>query len=786
MTPSKGSTVIRPIRTVLLVTALSVLVPVSAAAAAPGDLDTSWSNSGVAYAVADASQELFVDRQGRILAVADHTDREQVLRLRPDGTHDISFPTDPAWVDGVRGDAVLTQDDGVVSASAVSGSHRSPDGVVVHRWRGDATVESAFGEDGEVVVPMPLPSVAGTAVTADGSVLVSGSSQQSGVHRRFVLKLTPGGDLDPSWASGTEQPGIAWDLGGGFVIEPLPDGGALAQCWGTVTCLQRLLPDGRPDPTYGERGTAVGFGDEQERGYLGAVLVAADGSTTAFGRHGSELVLARYDAQGRVDTGFGRAGQVRHVFPRCSWQASCDEYVGHVVRDASGRMYVATSGATSRVYRLDAAGGIDQDWGLDGAIRSSTEHERQATGLALDATGRLLVAWDGVPTGYSTVDSPPRSVDDSWHGDLVRVPAQRILDTRTTRSPLASGGRVTLDLAAALGVEPYEVRGVLLNVTMVPVEPRAGHFAVAPAPSAASSSGNYAGRIEAHFVTTAVDEQGRAALTVSGGRTHALVDVRGYYSTIAGGETRGRYVPAGARGRIADTRSGTGTSAGAMGEGEQRTFRHPHGARGQVAMLAVVTAVPRGTGARSGHLTVGDATSTTSDVNAYGDRAVGNTVLVPMRPDGTYTVYSARAGYDVVVDELVAYLGGSEAYSTPRRYRPHPPTRVLDTRTGLGARRGAIGGTAVSVPVAGVAGVPRSVREVLLTVTAVPTGARAGYVRLPAPHSPVDQEVTAVNFPTGVVTSNTVWTVLDSEGRARVRVGAGTSHVLLDVVGSRS
>ena len=782
MTPSKGSTVIRPIRTVLLVTVLSVVAPVSAASAATGDVDTYWGNGGVPYAPVDAAQQLLSDGRGRLVTVTNR-DREQVARLRHDGTLDAFFAWDGSWTDGAAGAAAVTPDDGVVSAAGVNSAYVSPHGVVVHRWRADGTAETGFDEDGEAFVPLPLPHVGSAAALADGSVLVSGSSQQEGVHRTFVLKLTPAGTLDPTWAADSESPGIAWGTGGAVVLEPLPGGGALASCYRPVSCLQRLLPDGRLDPSYGDGGTATGIGDDHSV-HIGAVLVAPDGAATVVAAEDEDVLLVRYDPQGRIDVGFGQAGQARHPIPSCAGQGDyCTEYVRDAVVDSSGRMYVATFGGGSLVYRLNPDASLDRRWGLDGMVWTERPGD-DATGLALDPTGRLFIAWDGIPTAYQTGDSAPRPVEQSEYGDLVQTPPQRILDTRSTRSPLASGGRVALDLAAALGVEPSEIRGALLNVTLVPVEPRPGHFAVAPAPSASSSSGNYAGRTEAHFVTTAVDASGRAVLTVTGGRTHVLVDVRGYYSSVAGGPTRGRFTPAG-MGRIADTRSGRGTSAGPLGEGEARTFRHPHAHSGLVAMLAVVTAIPHSAGARSGHLTIGDASATTSDVNAYGDRAVGNTVLVPLRPDGTYTVLSARAGYDVVIDELVVFEGGYRPETFPPRYKPHPPTRVLDTRTGFGARRGPVGGTSVAVRVAGEAGVPSSVRHVLLTVTAVPTGARSGYVRTSAPHDP-SQEVTALNFPQGVVTSNTVWAQLDSAGDVRVRVGAGTSHLLLDVVGAAS
>lgn len=71
-----------------------MLTPVSAAAAATGDVDTSWGNGGVPYAPVDASQQLLSDAQGRVVTVGDR-DGEQVARLRADGMADAAFASIP-------------------------------------------------------------------------------------------------------------------------------------------------------------------------------------------------------------------------------------------------------------------------------------------------------------------------------------------------------------------------------------------------------------------------------------------------------------------------------------------------------------------------------------------------------------------------------------------------------------------------------------------------------------------------------------------------------------------
>ncbi|MCW2725891.1 MAG: glycoside hydrolase family 25 [Frankiales bacterium] len=117
------------------------------------------------------------------------------------------------------------------------------------------------------------------------------------------------------------------------------------------------------------------------------------------------------------------------------------------------------------------------------------------------------------------------------------------------------------------------------------------------------------------------------------------------------------------------------------------------------------------------------------------------------------------------------------AISPPSRYTAVTPSRFVDTRTGLGARRGQVSGPlTVAVP----ASVPTDASGVVLNVSAV-NPARAGYLRAaPAGSTPL---ATALNFVarqsyTGLVVART-----DAARQATLTVAGGPTDLVVDVVG---
>lgn len=115
-------------------------------------------------------------------------------------------------------------------------------------------------------------------------------------------------------------------------------------------------------------------------------------------------------------------------------------------------------------------------------------------------------------------------------------------------------------------------------------------------------------------------------------------------------------------------------------------------------------------------------------------------------------------------------------------YHAINPTRVLDTRVGVGWSSALQDGAVASVPVVGVGDVPsQHVSALVATLTAVgPTG--DGYLSAYASGIPVP-EVSNLNFPAGSVVANQVIVKPGPDGRVSIFNYGGVTDVLLDVVG---
>jgi hypothetical protein len=149
--------------------------------------------------------------------------------------------------------------------------------------------------------------------------------------------------------------------------------------------------------------------------------------------------------------------------------------------------------------------------------------------LGVDGSGRITVA--------NHSDGPVDLVVDvmgwfSTSAPFTGVAPVRALDTRDTASPLGVDER-RLVTVTGLGGIPADgsVKGVVVNVTVT--EPTAaGFFAAFPAggtPPTASLLNFTPGATVANAVVLGVDGSGRIELRNSVGRTHAVVDVLGWF-----------------------------------------------------------------------------------------------------------------------------------------------------------------------------------------------------------------------------------------------------------------
>ncbi|MEW1953880.1 hypothetical protein [Terrabacter sp. NPDC080008] len=200
---------------------------------------------------------------------------------------------------------------------------------------------------------------------------------------------------------------------------------------------------------------------------------------------------------------------------------------------------------------------------------------------------------------------------------------------------------------------------------------------------------------------------------------------------------------------------------------------------GAAAVLLSVT-VTATTG--SGYVTAyasGTTRPAISNLNYVTGQTVTNLALVPVGADGAVTL-SVSGGAAQLVADVSGYVAVGPVVN-PGSVRVLRPSRLLDTRAGLGApARRVTGPAVVRLTVAGRGGVPTGASAAVLNLTAV-APSRAGYLAV----TPVDSgsaSTSALNFAAGRSVSNVVVARLSPTGTVDIRVSAGASvDVVADV-----
>ncbi|MFF3863801.1 hypothetical protein [Streptomyces sp. NPDC002209] len=154
----------------------------------------------------------------------------------------------------------------------------------------------------------------------------------------------------------------------------------------------------------------------------------------------------------------------------------------------------------------------------------------------------------------------------------------------------------------------------------------------------------------------------------------------------------------------------------------------------------------------------------------------------------TQHTYAAVGSYDVKVTVKDTTNGGEAVnelkfVTSGAEYTPHAPTRLLDTRAGLGAAQAKVAGRgSVALKVAGAAKVPAGVRAVALNVTAT-NATGAGHVVV-QPRSYGFDEGSNLNYVAGQTVANQVIVPVGEDGSVQlINGGWDAVDLIADVTG---
>ena len=357
------------------------------------------------------------------------------------------------------------------------------------------------------------------------------------------------------------------------------------------------------------------------------------------------------------------------------------------------------------------------------------------------------------------------------------VPPSRLLDTRDTtgghKGRLAAGEIFQLAVTG-VGDVPGGASAVALNVTAV--SPAGDGFLSAwpcGGPEPTTSNLNFGGgQTVANSVMVGVGSNGRVCLK-SSAPTDVLADVSAWFDGTS------PFAPL-APDRLVDTRSGVGFASRKLNAGEvlAMPIRGQRGVGGDAgaAVLNLTATAPDAEGFLTAY-PCDQPVPSSSNVNFDAGRTVPNAVVATLAGNGSMCVTSNVATH-VLVD-LMGWLHGNE--STPIK-----PTRLLDTRSGIGAAKGTMAAplATAAVTVAGQAGVPGGTGLAILNVTA--TGATSDGFATAYPCDRPVPNTSTLNIVRGRNVANLAVVPVANDGTvclATQLYGNGAVHMVADVTG---
>ena len=269
-------------------------------------------------------------------------------------------------------------------------------------------LDPSFGTSGYYKAPISpgtytgLNGVDAVAVEADGSVVAAGVAGKQGSATFGLVHLTAGGAPDPSFG------------GKGEADVPLPSGTVAASLL-SASPLGTLLiqPDGK---------------------IVVAGIFTPSGSTT------SSSIVARFDADGKLDSTFGRGGVVvlgqgGTAIGGATVRYGALQSDGKIVLAGLGPSAMTGRGTAFAAVRLDADGSLDATFGTAGLVNLTGQ---LAAGEGLDSASGVAIQPDGKIVLVGSLSLPSIGPGPNIIPEVFRVNADGSRDASLSMAGLRS------------------------------------------------------------------------------------------------------------------------------------------------------------------------------------------------------------------------------------------------------------------------------------------------------------------------------------------------------------
>jgi uncharacterized delta-60 repeat protein len=383
-----------------------------------GSVDSSFGNNGrvaVGQYNIYKTRSLAIQTDGKILATGYAHGGLSLFRFNTDGIADVSFAGEGSMLlqSGylIQSNAITTQFDGkIVIAGAAA------NGVNVFRVNSNGSVDSSFGTNGVVTSYSDWVEIVSLIIQPDSKIVTTQSYRLDVPDRNFsVNRYNTDGSLDASFDSDGKV--ITGEFAGNSNLSAVavqPDGKIVAAGYTTVStypytfdfAVARYNANGTLDTSFDQDGkirTAVG-NIGFDRAY--AVAVQSDGKIVVAGsteyRNNNNLAggfaIVRYNQDGSLDNSFDGDGKMITEIPNRYFGSASS-----VLIQPDGKIVAAgtTSGTTvnQTIVRYNSDGSLDNTFGNNGVFIETDWKINDIVSLAIQSDGKFVT----IGTAYTLV-----------------------------------------------------------------------------------------------------------------------------------------------------------------------------------------------------------------------------------------------------------------------------------------------------------------------------------------------------------------------------------------------
>ena len=348
-----------------LVAGILIFTPEKAEAAA-SQFDMNFGTAGKVvtdFGGFDSLFDIAIQADGKIIAAGttDVGSDFAVARYNIDGTLDTGFDgdgkvtTDFGVSVGVR--AVAIQSDGRIVVLGICGNGN----FCLARYNSNGSLDTAFDGDGKVITDLPNTQLGSDIVIQpDGKIVVAGQSSAGLDTEDFIVaRYNPNGTLDTTFNTN------------GYVVTPFP-----------------------------------GLDNAH------AVALQSDGKIIAVGQSSADFSLFRYNSNGSLDTSFDTDGIV-------TTNITGTDIASDVIIQPDGKI-IASGDAQGDfgIARYNADGSLDSTFDADGKVVADMGDFDRCLAAALQPNGKIVAVGNVQNSGMAVARfNPNGSLDTSFHGD---------------------------------------------------------------------------------------------------------------------------------------------------------------------------------------------------------------------------------------------------------------------------------------------------------------------------------------------------------------------------------